>query len=494
MIALAFVAFGFTGYSLLRLIYPGRTLLAAAGSVIVGMIMWVWSLYVFLILNFPTPFYFAAALFALLSVYIVAYSHRANRFAVVDFLVPCISWLVCSVVMSLATIGTTNGDAGYMILVGVEICRFDEIPSEIRTTLLFGFPPFLSLAHATICEVAGREQFVNFIPVLAIALTLFLSAILREMAYSWGISLLICFTFLSSLAMVIHVLYFNHHLLVGLMIVMFAFIAHGRQKDQDSASLIVLLILVMGLDLSRAEAALLALILIIVFVRADNFSFRERVFVAVGHALAISIHLGFILTHEPNRAFELQILGRTSISVMIVVSWSYVAYLMLVNRSALVARLDRATLPLVLLFSVASALLSILVAPRQLLESVAAILMNMFLFTGFWGLTWWVLAAALIWGPRHSQVSEGTASLDSDQAREILADPRFILIVAFLSLMLVLATGRQPYHHAFGDTFNRFLMHILPIWIWLVADQWREVDFAKPLSSPKPRQVPTNDK
>jgi len=473
VIAFVFTASLCVGYALLRLVWQER-LMAACGGLILGTALWAWILFAMLLFGIAAPFTAAGIAFASLGAALIVASGFHKRFEAAELLVPLLSWLVALALFHLPVVATTSGDAGYMIMMGVDTCRFDTIPADIRRTLMYGYPPLIPMLQATACKFTSANQLVNFIPLFAIAQLLFLIALLQRIGYALIAAVLGCLIIFSSTSAMIHVVYFNHHLLLGFMILMFAVITQDRKPDQDKASVLALLILLFGIDIGRAEAALVSLILLVVLIRHDNFSVRERLTLALGNAVAVTLYLGFVASMEVDTSIRLIILNRFSIAVLIAITWAYAGYVALTHYSAQIARLDRSTLAITLCLSVVAMGLAVLVAPIRLTQSLAAIFTNTFLLVGFWGFTWWILVGALVIAWRLARARS---------APLLSSDPRFVLIVSMLALMMLLAVGRDPYRLGFGDTFNRFLAHLAPVWLWLVADLWRRIDLDRPVSS-----------
>ena len=78
----------------------------------------------------------------------------------------------------------------------------------------------------------------------------------------------------------------------------------------------------------------------------------------------------------------------------------------------------------------------------------------------------------LIWRPESEEVGH----------RAVVEDPRFVTIVAMLGLIDSIPASARSNSVGFGDTFNRTMVHVLPIWAWLVMDRWRNTDTSETLN------------
>ena len=468
-ISVAFCLLSLIGYMLLRLACPATRILGALASPLLGLLLWVLLLDIALTTEVSRPFEAAAYLILIGGAASIAYSHRKKRFDGGDLIVavPC---AVVTLVFLLNTRGTNGGDSAYMIMMGVDIGRFQMFPADVKRELFYAYPLLLPLFQATIQRIAP-DRFFNIAPALSILLMTFLAVLFRKLGYNWILSVIVVILLFSSPAMIIHTFYFNHHLICGFIILVFAYLVDKFEKNKEGNPIPVLLILLVSLPLVRLEGPFLAIILMAVFIRQNSFSMIQRIMLAFSSAMTVSIFYGYLLTFQPG-TFNLIILSSTTVKLMILIGWLYVLYLLLLNVLPILSQLDQLGTRLVLNSVTIAVLLTCLLAPAKVAVSILAIFTNLFGFWGFWGFTWWPLVLGLIWRPESEEVGH----------RAVVEDPRFVTIVAMLGLMIVFLLLREANSVGFGDTFNRTMVHVLPIWAWLVMDRWRKTDTSETLN------------
>ena len=490
MTTVAFCLLSLVGYVVARTAVPSSRLTAATMSALIGLLIWGLVLYAALIAGVRAPFQKAAWLVGFGGLVALSIGLRQQPLSRDDLLFVALPCAVIAIVFNVNSLGTNVGDAGYMIMMGVDIGRFETFPEDVKHYFLYSFPLLLPLYQATVSYLQGPDQFVNVAPVLAILLMIFLAVLFRNARLKWSISLLLVVMLFSSHAMIIHSFYFNHHLIVGFMILAFAYLVEAYRQNKKTDPLPTLIVLIMGFSLVRVEGALLAIILMVVFLRGDVFSRSQRFLLAVCNAVAASARFGYLLTFQPltwTDILHLNVLWPTAAKLIVLLVWIHVFYVAAVGRNRIIDKLDGMGSWLVRLFAVIAVLSALVLTPSGFLTSVLAIGANLFGLTGLWGLTWWLLVPALValllWSqPLSSEPNTELANINGAAHRRraeglLLDDPRFGFIVAFLALMLFFVAMRSPYRIGFGDTFSRGMLHVLPLWVWLVVDRWQLAHF-----------------
>ena len=462
VITLALCLLTLTGFALMRLALPAAPLLAALASPLLGVILWALLLNMALILNVPWPFQASACALVICGLVSIAFAQRAKPFNARDLAFFALVGVTASSVVVSNTYGTNIGDAGYMIMMGVDIGRYETFPEDVQRELFYAYPLLLPLLQASAYWLIGSDHFISPAPMIAILLMAFLSVLFIKIGFHWIIGILTALLLFSSAGMMIHAFYFNNHLLLAFVILVFAYVAEVYRLSRCPVSILVLAILLMGLPLIRLEGSLIAIILMVVFIRQSGFTVIERLILGVGSAVATTIFFGHLLTFEPG-SWSLNILSPASVKIIILLSWLYVLYILAAALIPLVRKLDNSGPLLIVALACIAVLITCILAPARTAASILALAVNLFGFGGLWGITWWLLVLGLIavWQPT---VARGA----------LTEDPRFVAIVALLALMILFLLSRDAYQIGFGDTLNRSMVHVLPIWAWLVMDRWRK--------------------
>jgi hypothetical protein len=219
--------------------------------------------------------------------------------------------------------------------------------------------------------------------------------------------------------------------------------ANGRRRGVGLVSL-----LAAGLALTRMEGLILSALLIAFLVALSPVKRRDLLLLGlVGVCAPAPYYLRLATANEAGSVLSPARILMTLTGILL-----FVATLWVVTHPRarlLVARFTLLAMPVV-------ALIACLLQPDSAFESLMALIGNA-LATGNWGaLWWWLLPATVVVTLAPNPTGEQQAWI--------------ALLAALLALLVFLGALRQfPYRLGWGDSGNRMLVHVVPVFLLYIA-------------------------
>lgn len=366
----------------------------------------------------------------------------------------------------------------FMYLMSGQLIADGRYASDVSTYLLTARTLGVPLLHAP--AHLGGGYFLTSIHALLAAATLAIVTWLfrRGLAHPAAPAVLATFAVLGGLLLltnnrfVFSAFYLNGHLLVAVLVLVIAgsgwLLARGRfAADTPPAALMALQVLAIpALVISRPEAAMLAVLALLPTWLAGKVSARHRMVTVATLGVANLVWQGFVAwIHLAREApVPLTAVGSLALGILLVAAIPLL-------RRPLPARLllvSEAGLWLALLAFVAAR------GPANLVESLYATGVNLFLGEGRWGLSVAILTAFVL----------GCLVLSRVPHLSYLRFP----VTAFVPLGFLLAYLRDiPYRVGFGDSLSRMFMHVVPLAVlYVTAAMAAAVAARSPDAAPAP--------
>jgi hypothetical protein len=348
---------------------------------------------------------------------------------------------------------TTLGDASYMIMMGVDIARFGHIPSDVAKNLLWAFPLFLPIFQAVVSNVSDINNFINIMPCISISMAGILFKMIYDLFPNRNFSKSVCYLSIilpvfmfSSHHMFIQSLYYNHHLLTGLIILLLTLYYFKNENYKYSEFLFIILLI--SLNLMRFESVVISVLILWLF---GSRLFEHKARFVIGSCYSFySLALYTILFFWGSDKYcDLTILTHKKILLIISVLSVILAYHLMLLSSWFTQKHEKKLFILIDVGLIIIALSLMILNPKHLLLSWNSLGKNLFLNTGYWGITWHVILFVFL-----HQCYLKIIRLD---------DPLFKYIALFIAYVsFIVLIRKNPYRTGFGDSANRMMVHVLP--------------------------------
>jgi hypothetical protein len=460
-----FVLCGFCGWAFLRLFQKEIFhTVNAFSALIIGILIWNILALLVLMCGLNNIIFVSLWIYIPITILLVFYSFIKYRPSWKE-----VSWFSGVTIIQLLIIlfnnyATAIGDSGYMILMGVDIGRFGTIPRDTGEDLLWAYPLFLPLYQATISKIFFLNEFKNIAPVIGVSLGGLLASLIYDELNRFNllqkqktiISILVMIMVFSSHNMFIQLFYFNHHLLVAFVFILWiAFYLFWMDRTVLSPYLLFLL-LAIGLTIMRIEGYILSMILLTVTLKDEPF--KTRKYITISYVLFFTFLNVFLLMNGDSKYSNLTIINEKHIAIMITTSILYLSANLMFEKSNIVKKMhDTILTKSIYLTGAITFALMIFSNFRELFwKSLLSFMSNLFGVTGFWGLTWYVILFLSVF-------------IYYKKKEKIFYDPIFMTIVLIFNSYLGMLFFRQNYRIGFGDSFNRGVaVQLLPLIILFI--------------------------
>lgn len=439
------------GFAILCNCLRGASPLLQGGlSFVIGLMLWANIMAVTLALGLPDAVLTGATLYGVFTLGLLALAHLRRLIQWSSCSVMVGSTLMFYLITSFNDYAVTIGDPGYIISVGVDLARFGEIPADTTSHLLWAFPLFLSFWQGAVSTFLGLDTFVNIAPPLAVTLMLVFGISIRRAlvesgaAQKWAVvfAILTPLVLFSSWHMIIQFFYFNHHVLLGLCILLLAYFRMLNESGSIRIAWPLYLLIFMSMAMMRMEGV--GVILATLFFTLEPRAMDPRHFrrLAASFFLLFSMYWIYLIAHGSNEyAFGF---SERALFGLFLIGLADAVYISLVPMLSKLGNIYEDRMKYASFASVAL-LVVLYLTSAPYYDSIQSVFKQMFSGSGLWAGAWFVIAVFTI-----------VVLLNLRQ--RLLKDFYFSLAMGVFTFYMLLVEVRGAYHPRMNDSLNRNLL------------------------------------